>query len=133
MATQTRGQSISIEDADINIGFSQVESKDDMGGQKILRILAKNAQSIYNDIREIELLETLDDIEWDILLMSETWRKTKQEIWKTERGHLFLGSGWDAGHKGVAILIHRRHTKTFKGFMPESERICAVDLDSFGK
>ena len=62
MATQTRGQSISIEDADINIGFSQVESKDDMGGQKILRVLAKNAQSNYSDVREIEFLETLDDI-----------------------------------------------------------------------
>ena len=90
-------------------------------------------QSIYSDVREIELLETLDDIEWDILLLSETWRKTKQEILKTERGHLFLGSGWDAGHKGIAILIHRRHTKTFEGFMPESERICAVDLDILGE
>ena len=53
MATQTRGQSISIEDADINIGFSHVESKDDVGGQKILRILAKNVQSIYSDVREV--------------------------------------------------------------------------------
>ena len=72
MAKQTRGQSISIEDADINIGFSKVESKDDMGGQKILRIFAKNVQSIYSDIREIKFMETLDDIEWDILLISET-------------------------------------------------------------
>ena len=132
MATQTRAQSISIEDADINIGFSQVESKDDMGGQKILRILAKNVQSIYRDVREIELLETLDDIDWDIVFLSETWRKTKQDIWKTERGHCSVDSRWEAGHKGVAILIHRMHTKTFKGFMSESKIICAVDLDIFG-
>ena len=37
MATQTRGQSISIEDADINIGFSQ--SIYGMGIKKILRKL----------------------------------------------------------------------------------------------
>ena len=51
MATQPRGQSISIEDADINIGFNQIENNDDMEEQKILRILTKNMQSIYSDIR----------------------------------------------------------------------------------
>ena len=72
MAKQTRGQSISIEDADINIGFNQLESNDDMGIQTILKQLAKNVQSIHSDVREMELLEILDDIDWDILLLSES-------------------------------------------------------------
>ena len=90
-------------------------------------------QSLFSDIRECELLETLDDNVWDILLLTETWRKSKEEVWKTAKGHLFMGSGWEGERKGVAILLHRRHAKTFKSFMAESERICAADLNLNGE
>ena len=72
MAAFTRDHQISIEDADVSIGFNQLESKDDMGIQTILRQLAKNVQSIHSDVREMELLEILDDVDWDILLLSES-------------------------------------------------------------
>ena len=84
--------------------------------------MAKNVQSIYSDAREAELLETLDDNDWDILLLKETWRTSKEEVWTTARGHLFMGAGWEGGRKGVAILLHKRHAKTFKGFLAMSER-----------
>ena len=72
MAAFTRDHQISIEDADVNIGFTQLESNDDMGIQTILKQLAKNVQSIHSDVREMELLEISDDIDWDILLLSES-------------------------------------------------------------
>jgi exonuclease III len=93
-----------------------------------LKFLAKNVQSILSDGRELELLETIDDIQWDIFFISETWRKSKEEIWKSSKGHLFLGSGWAEGHRGVAIMIHRRHVRGFKGFHAVSERACAADV-----
>ena len=97
-----------------------------------LRFLAKNVQSIMTEAREIELLETIDDSAWDILFLSETWRTEKEEIWFTEKGHLFLGSGWKQGHRGVAIMIHCRHTKGFKQFQAVSERLCAAAVTIFG-
>ena len=91
-----------------------------------LRFLAKN------EMRELELLETLDNSTWDVLFLSETWRTEKEEIWFTEKGHLFLGSGWKRGHRGVAIMIHRRHTWGSKQFQAVNERLCAVDVTISG-
>ena len=42
-------------------------------------------------------------------------------------------SGWAGGRKGVAILLHRRHAKAFKGFKAVSERTCAADLNLNGE
>ena len=97
-----------------------------------MKIKAKNVQSILSDDQELELIETFNDLDCDVLLITETWRKEKEEIWKTPDGHMFLGSGWQGGHRGVAILLHRRLAKGFKGFYPTSERACAVDVDIQG-
>ena len=94
-----------------------------------INLLAKNVQSIMSDGREMELLETIDDNDWDVIFLSETWRKEKEEIWKTMKGHLFLGAGWEKGHRGVAIMIHCKHTRGFKKFQAINERLCAVDLE----
>ena len=97
-----------------------------------LKCLAKNVQSIKSDLREIELFECLVDLSWDILLLNETWRTEREEIWKTAQGHLFLGSGWKNGQGGVAIMSHSKQTRGFKSFQAVSERVCAADVDIFG-
>ena len=79
-----------------------------------INLLAKNVQSIMSDGREMDLLETIDDNDWDVIFLSETWRKEKEEIWKTTKGHLFLGAGWEKGHIGVAIMIHCKDARGFK-------------------
>ena len=43
--------SIKIADKDMKIGFNQLEIKDEMKVQKILKILIKNLQFICNDVR----------------------------------------------------------------------------------
>ena len=45
---------------------------------------------------------------------------------------MFIGSGWQGGRRGVAVILHRRLAKSFKGFYPVSERACTVDLDIRG-
>lgn len=97
-----------------------------------LKILAKNVQSIFSDIRESGLIESLINIQWDIIFLTETWRKTKEEVWKTHDGHLFMGSGWAEGRRGVAILIHRNLLDGFRCFYATSERVCAADVDIRG-
>ena len=46
----------------------------------LVKILAKNVQSIQSAHREFELLETFSTLDCDILMLSETWREDKKEI-----------------------------------------------------
>ena len=55
--------------------------------------------------REQLLLEELTSVSWGIIL-TETWRKEAEEIWRSS-GHVFAGAGGTAGKCGVAIIIHR--------------------------
>ena len=87
-----------------------------------LKILTKNVQSILSEDRERDLLEEIETFSWDILLLTETWRIDKEEVWITGRGHMFLGAGWAHGRRGVAIVLHRRHKSGFKALQATSER-----------
>ena len=104
------------------------------GGSKqiSLKIMAKNVLSILSDGRELKLIETFNEVDCDALLISETWRKDKEEIRKPPEGHMFLGSGWQGGHRGVATILHKRIAIGFKGSYPASERAGAVDVDIRG-
>ena len=74
--------------------------------QPHLNLLCKNVRGLSNDDRLEELLlEALFD-EWDILLLSETWRETQREQFTTQDGHVFLGSGAGGERRGVAFLVH---------------------------
>jgi hypothetical protein len=95
-------------------------------------VLLKNVMSILTEEREQILFRELETIQWDVVLVNETWRECKEEIW-TISGHLFLGSGGTRGSKGVAILLHRRWVKGFRAFHAISERLCALDLNIRGK
>jgi len=53
----------------------------------------------------------LSDIYWDILVSVETWRPEDFEIFATEAGNLFYGSGGFKGRCGVGFLVHHRHPK----------------------
>ena len=102
---------------------------DDFVNDKVTEVkkMGKNLQSIQTDAREGELLAELEDLDWDIVFLSETWRSERQERWKTEEGHIFCGSGGTEGSKGVALLLHRKWTRGFKAFAAISDRLCTVD------
>ena len=107
---------------------------DEFKGDKsiTLQIFGKNVQSLQNQTREDELLEELKDLEWDFVVLSETWRPDRQERWFTKEGHMFCGSSGTEGKRGVAILMHCRWKSCFKSFHAISDRICAVDVKIAG-
>ena len=98
----------------------------------LMRIWAKNVQSIQSDTREMKLIEELAMADWDLIALSETWRTSTEEIWRTSTGHLFLGASCTSGRRGVAILILQNHVKGFKAFQAVNERICSVDINLGG-
>eukprot|EP00973_Karenia_brevis_P049144 6815856-Karenia_brevis.AAC.1 len=54
------------------------------------------------------LLAELRGVDWDILVLTETWRKDKQEIFETKHGHTWCGSGGTRGQNGVGFLVNGR-------------------------
>ena len=51
-----------------------------------------------------EMQKELDVIQqWDIVVLSETWRKSKNEYFSTEAGDVFMNSGCEEGRRGVGF------------------------------
>lgn len=119
-------------DADGGPVSPPIDAELDDDGMLYLRLLAKNVQSIQNEDRENELFAEAELLQWDLMMLSETWRKTKEEVWRSSAGHLFLGAGCPDGRRGVAIVVHARHAKGFRAFHAVNERVCAVDIDVQG-
>ena len=73
------------------------------------------------------LFQELGDTRWDVLAFSETWREAAEEIWESEHGHTWYGSGGTKQTRGVGFLLHRRwkHLR----FKPLTERACVLDIE----
>ena len=97
-----------------------------------LRLMLKNVMSIQGENRLTELMEELRSTERTVAMLTETWLECKEEIWKTNDGHMFMGSGGQKGTRGVTIILHRRLVAGWKAFHAIDERVCAVDLDFNG-
>lgn len=98
-----------------------------------LIVLGKNVQSLQSESREEELFEELRIVNWDAVLISETWREKSNERWTTGDGHMFCGAGGKKGGKGVGIILHRRWTKGVTAFHAINERLCAIDVNIFDR
>ena len=105
----------------------------ELGSEVVLTILGKNVQSLQTEAREDELFSELRQVEWDVVLLSETWREKARERWKAGDGHMFCGTGGAKGAKGTGILLHRRWVKGFRAFYAISDRVCSIDVDIKGQ
>ena len=93
-------------------------------------VLSYNAQSLMSDERFVLLFNDLQDVHWDLIAFSETWREKTEESWTTEHGHTFCGSGGTRGSNGTGFLLHRRWA--FECFQTCSERVSHLDLHVAG-
>ena len=50
-------------------------------------------RSLNSSERFEELTQVVEGCRWCALLISETWRSNKAEIWETQQGHIFMGAG----------------------------------------
>ena len=65
---------------------------------------------------------------WDIIVLTETWRVDEFEMFATNEGHLFANAGCEAGRRGVGFLVHRKWVKFLQSFTPISERVATLTL-----
>ena len=75
-----------------------------------LQIFHKNARSLRHDDRlhEVMIEALLFDMEWNVILFSETWRDETREYFSISDGHVFCGFGGVSGSRGVACIINRK-------------------------
>ena len=61
-------------------------------------VYSMNVHGLTNDDRLVELEQELESLnQWDIVVLTETWRKQKNNFSKTKNGHIFMNRGCEAG------------------------------------
>lgn len=88
----------------------------------------KNVRGFADDCRLDELMHELQPVHWDVVLLNETMRMQKEELWESEYGHIFAGSGHDTPIRGVGILLHKRWKPFIVRFKAVSERVAYIDV-----
>ena len=83
--------------------------------------------------REVELFEEIELFSWEVLCLNETWRGTQKELWTSQQGHLFGGSGGTPGRSGTAIILHRNLQAALQSFNAVSDRLAVMDFLTIGK
>ena len=71
-------------------------------------VLQKNARSLNSSERFQELTHEVEGCRCDAILISETWRANNAEIWETQQGNMFMGSGKFENKHGVGILADKK-------------------------
>jgi exonuclease III len=97
-----------------------------------IQIYSINVRGLKTDERIKELLDEFKAVDWDVILVSETWRPETEEIWELEDGHWFMGAGCRDERRGVAIIVHSRWKKHVERFEPVNERLSFADVDFDG-
>ena len=74
-----------------------------------------------------ELLREEHGAKWDVVLISETWRPSK-EVWKTEQGHVTIESGKFTNKYGVGIIVKNRWKNNINLVECANERVVAASV-----
>ena len=103
------------------------QSRSEESKKTTFTVLQKKMRSLSSNERLDELIKELHRIDWDVILISETWRQNK-EVWETQQGHIMVESGQFVNKHGVAILLNKKWKNRIKWVHCESERIVAMSI-----
>ena len=96
-------------------------------GNGVFACYVKNVRSIQTETCFEEMTCELESMEWDAVLVNETWRGEKEEIIELASGDVWFGSGGKLGKHGVGVL--QRKVWRFRKFTAISERLCLLEVD----
>ena len=97
----------------------------------IFIVLQKNTRSLSSSERVEEMFSEIHKVEWDAILIPETWRQSK-EIWETQQGHIMVESGKFTNKHGVAILLNKRWKNRINWIQCACERVVAMSISVNG-
>ena len=85
-------------------------------------ILSKNVRGLTNDDRLEELEAELSLVKgWDIVVLTETWRKSTNEYFETLQGNIFMNCGCTAGRRRVGFVVHKKWAASIQEFVAMNE------------
>ena len=64
-----------------------------------LKFIVYNVHSLMGDERLELLYQELEKVEWDVIVLVETWREEALEKFTTDRDHLWCGFLWNEWQK----------------------------------
>ena len=64
-------------------------------------------QTIRSNAKIHDFIAEVDNVEFDVLFITQTWRTQTRQSTETSRGHNFFLSGGD-GHSGVGISVSKK-------------------------
>ena len=74
-------------------------------------VLQKILRSMHSSERIEEMVCELEGYRWDAVLLCETWRHDKEEIWQKHHKHIFMGAGKYDNKHSVGIMLNKRWRK----------------------
>ena len=80
----TKGQG-GLGKADQKKGTQQIEI--------LFKVVAYNIRSFTTDEKLETLMKEFQNQHWDVIVLIETWRETREELWTTRWGHTWCGGG----------------------------------------
>ena len=90
-------------------------------------VLQKNTRSLNSSERLEELFNEVHQVAWDVILISETWRQSK-EMWETQEGHIMVESGKFTNKHGVTTLLNKRWKNQINWVQCACERVVAMSI-----
>ena len=108
-------------------GKTSPQSRREESQRTTFTVPQKNMSSMSSNERLDELIRELYRVDWDVILISETWRQNK-EVWETQQGHIMVESSQVINKHGVVILWNKRWKNQIKLVQCESERVVAMSI-----
>ena len=68
----------------------------------------KTVRSMHSSERIEEMICEVEGYRWDAVLLHETWRLAKSEIWETHHKDIFMGAGKYDNKHGVGITLNKK-------------------------
>ena len=92
--------------------FDKIENDEKTRNKEVTCIVL---QKILSSMHSSEIIEEmvceLEEYRWDAILMSETWRQDKSEIWETHHKHILMGAGKYDNKHGVGIMLNKKRQR----------------------
>ena len=93
------------------------------------RIISKNVRGLKTDERLQELMTELEHAKnWDIIILSETWRVDEFEMFATNDGHLFANAGCEAGRRGAGFFGTSEMGQMLEKFHTDQRKSCIRNI-----
>ena len=70
----------------------------------------------------------MEGCRWDAILVSESWSASNAEIWESQQGHMFMGSGKVENKHGIGILVNKKWRKHINWTDYISERAITTSI-----